>query len=241
MNIIFTNNFIATMRRFLFILSVVLTAYCSTADRFQKWQEDINNEGLGLGVAHAFANNQQEELPATGRRWIKDQFSKLRRSKFRWRITRSCGIRQDNASISVSCFSLFFLLLLAGDVELKPGPTATKANNSSSENSVLELPILIAKENVHLGDTSFSEESHVRQCAFITTSMKWQLQIGSLRHLMKFCTLKSSWMHYTEDLFLMLQICQLSSCQQLRILQHQMKITMTCPLWHKMKYLNPLW
>ena len=150
------------MRRFIFILSVVLTAYCSTADRFQKWQEDVNNEDLGLGVAHAFANNQQEELPATSRRWIKDQCSKLRR-----RITRSCSDRQDNASISVSCFSLFFLLLLAGDVELNPGPTATTADNSSSENSVLELQILIARGNVHQGDTSFSEESRGRQCAFM--------------------------------------------------------------------------
>ena len=60
--IIFTNNFIAKMR-FLFILYVVLTAYCSTVDRFQKWQEDIiNNEGLGLGVAHhAFANNNNND------------------------------------------------------------------------------------------------------------------------------------------------------------------------------------
>ena len=72
-NIIFTFHFKAKMMRFLFILSVVLTVYCSTADRFQKRQEDINNERLGLGVAHAFANKQQEEMLATGRRWITGQ------------------------------------------------------------------------------------------------------------------------------------------------------------------------
>ena len=50
---------------------------------------------------------------------------------------------------------------------MNPGPTATTADNSSSENSVLELPTLIARGNVHQGDTSFSEESRGRQCAFM--------------------------------------------------------------------------
>ena len=148
------------MKRFLFIFSVVLTAYCSTADRFQKLQEDDINEGLGLGVAHAFTDKRQEALLATGRRWIKNQCSKCKR-----RITRSCGIRQDKTYISVSSFFLFFLLLLAGDVELNPGRTA--ASDNSSEKPVLELPMLVARGKVHQGDTSFSEESRGRQCAFM--------------------------------------------------------------------------
>ena len=156
----FISKFTANMKRFLFIFSVVLTAYCSTADRFQKLQEDDINEGLGLGVAHAFTDKRQEALLATGRRWIKNQCSKCKR-----RITRSCGIRQDKTYISVSSFFLFFLLLLAGDVELNPGPTA--ASDNSSEKPVLELPMLVARGKVHQGDTSFSEESRGRQCAFM--------------------------------------------------------------------------
>ena len=59
------------MRGILFILYIDRLLFYS--GRFQKWQEDItNNEGLvGLGVVHAFANNQQEELLVAGRRWIK--------------------------------------------------------------------------------------------------------------------------------------------------------------------------
>ena len=49
LNLVFTAN----MRGFLFILSVVLTVCCYTANMFQKWQEDVIKEGL-LGVAHAF-------------------------------------------------------------------------------------------------------------------------------------------------------------------------------------------
>ena len=131
----FIQNFTENMKRFLFILTVLLTVYFSTADRFQKWQEDVINEGLGF--AHAFTDKRQEALLATGRRWIKNHCSKSKR-----RITRSCGIiRQDNTYVSVSRFSLFFLLLLA-DVELNPGPTAT-SDNSHSEKSVLELPVLV--------------------------------------------------------------------------------------------------
>ena len=120
LNLIFTAN----IRGFLFILSVVLTVCCYTANMFQKWQEDVIKEGL-LGVAHAFTlaftNTRQEALLATGRRWIKSHCSKLRR-----RIGRRCGIRPNDNSISVSSFSLLFLLLLAGDVELNPGPTLSQ-------------------------------------------------------------------------------------------------------------------
>ena len=74
--IILYTHFITRMRGFLFILCVVLTIYCSAADRFQKWQEDdIQQEGLR--VACAFTNKRQQALLATGRRWIKNQSSKL--------------------------------------------------------------------------------------------------------------------------------------------------------------------
>ena len=127
---------------------------------FQKWQEDVIKEGL-LGVARAFTNTRQEALLATGRRWIKSHCSKLRR-----RIGRRCGIRPGDNSISVSSFSLRFLLLLAGDVELNPGRTGT-SSNSHSEDSILELPVLTARGNLHQGDPFFSEESRGRQCAFM--------------------------------------------------------------------------
>ena len=56
--IILYTHFITRMRGFLFILCVVLTIYCSAADRFQKWQEDdIQQEGLR--VACAFTNKRQ--------------------------------------------------------------------------------------------------------------------------------------------------------------------------------------
>ena len=58
------------MKRFLFILSAVLTAYCSTADRFHKWQEDDTNEGLGLYFGHAFTYKRQEALL-----WLNDKCS----------------------------------------------------------------------------------------------------------------------------------------------------------------------
>ena len=115
----------------------------------------------GLGVPHALTDKRQEALHATGRRWIKNQCSKFKR-----RVKRSCGIRFDKAYISVSSFSLFFLLLLAGDVELNPGPTGTP-DKSHSEKSVLELPVLVARGNVHQGDATFGEESRGRQCAFM--------------------------------------------------------------------------
>ena len=147
------------MRGFLFILCVVLTIYCSAADRFQRWQEDdIQQEGLR--VACAFTNKRQQALLATGRRWIKNQSSKFRR-----KIARSCRNKSNDTYNSVSSFSLLFLLFLAGDVELNPGPTVT-SSNSHSENSVLELPILVAIGNQHQGDacfmalTSFSYSQH---------------------------------------------------------------------------------
>ena len=133
------------MKRFLFIVFVVLTVYCYTADRFQKWQEDVLNEGLGL--AHAFTNKRQEAVLA-------------------YTHDISLNSRLDNSYISVSSFSLFFLLLLAGDVELNPRPTGT-SDKSPAEKSVLELPMLVARGTVHQGDTSFSEESRGRQCAFM--------------------------------------------------------------------------
>ena len=70
-------SFTANMRGFLFILSVVLTVCCFTANMFRKWQEDVViKEGL-LGVAHAFTSKRQEALIATERRWIKSHCSKL--------------------------------------------------------------------------------------------------------------------------------------------------------------------
>ena len=110
------------MRGFLFILSVVLTIYGFTADRFQKRQEDVNE---GLSATYAWTNTQQVSLHATGRGWIKKQCSKLRR-----RIARNCGIRPNDTYISVSSFSVFFILLLAGDIEVNPGPTATTSSKS---------------------------------------------------------------------------------------------------------------
>ena len=112
--IILYTHFITRMRGFLLILCVVLTIYCSAADRFQKWQEDdIQQEGLR--VACAFTNKRQQALLATGRRWIKNQSSKFRR-----KIARSCRNKYN----SVSSFSLLFLLFLAGDVEVNPGPSS---------------------------------------------------------------------------------------------------------------------
>ena len=81
-------------------------------------------------------------------------------------IARSCRNKSNDTYNSVSSFSLLFLLFLAGDVELNPGPAVT-SSNSHSENSVLELPILVAIGNQHQGDACFSEESHGRQCAFM--------------------------------------------------------------------------
>ena len=84
----------------------------------------------------------------------------------RRKISRSCGVRPNDTYVSISSFSLFFVLLLAGDVELNPGPTTT-STNSHSENSAVELPTLVARANLHQGDASFSEESRGRQCGFM--------------------------------------------------------------------------
>ena len=107
-------------------------------------QDDIQQEGLR--VASAFTNKRQQALLATGRRWIKNQSSKFRR-----KIARSCRNKSNDTYNSVSSFSLLFLLFLVGDVELNPGPAVT-LSNSHSENSVLELPILVAIGNQHQGD-----------------------------------------------------------------------------------------
>ena len=108
--IILYTHFITRMRGFLFILCVVLTIYCSAADRFQKWQEDdIQQEGLR--VACTFTNKRQQALLATGRRWIKNQSSKFRR-----KIARSCCNKSNDTYNSVSSFSLLFLLFLAGEL-----------------------------------------------------------------------------------------------------------------------------
>ena len=154
----FTSYFIQNMRGFLFIRSVLLILCCFTADRFQRWQDHVINEGPC--VAFAFTHKHQKPLLATGR-WIKNQYSKLRR-----KISRSCGVRPNDTYVSISSFSLFFVLLLAGDVELNPGPTTT-STNSHSENSAVELPTLVARANLHQGDASFSEESRGRQCGFM--------------------------------------------------------------------------
>ena len=97
-----------------------------------QWQQE------GLCVACAFTNKRQQALLATGRRWIKN-----RSSKFRRKIARSCHNKSNDTYNSVSSFSLLFLLFLAGDGELNPGPAVT-SSNSHSENSVLELPILVS-------------------------------------------------------------------------------------------------
>ena len=170
--IILYTHFITRMRGFLFILCVVLTIYCSAADRFQK---DIQQEGLC--VACAFTNKRQQTLLATGRRWMKN-----RSSKFRRKIARSCRNKSNDTYNSVSSFSLLFLLFLAGDVELNPGPAVT-SSNSHSENSVLELPILVAIGNQHQGDACFSEESRGRQCAFMAlTSLAYSQHAMSATH-----------------------------------------------------------
>ena len=117
--IILYTHFITRMRGFLFIICVVLTIYCSAADRFQKWQEDDIQQEEGLRVACAFTNKLQQALLATGRRWIKNQSSKFRR-----KIARSCRNKSNDTYNSVSSFSLLFLLFLAGDVEVNPGPSS---------------------------------------------------------------------------------------------------------------------
>ena len=122
-------HFITRMSGFPFILCVVLTIYCSAADRFQKWQEDdIQQEGLC--VACGFTNKGQQALLATGRRWINNQTSKFRR-----KIARSCRNKSNDTYNGVSSVSLLFLLFLAGDIELNPGPAVT-SSNSHSESSV---------------------------------------------------------------------------------------------------------
>ena len=138
-----------------------MTIYGFTADRFQKRQEDVNE---GLSATYAWTNTQQVSLHATGRGWIKKQCSKLRR-----RIARNCGIiiRPNDTYISVSSFSVFFILLLAGDIEVNPGPTATTSSKSPSEKLVIELPTLTVMGNLHQGVAYFSEESRGRQCAFM--------------------------------------------------------------------------
>ena len=83
------------------------------------------------------------------------------------RIARSSAVRPDNNKfLCVSNFAVFFLLILAGDVEVNPGP-APSLNNSLSQNSALQMPTLIATGNIHQGDAFFDEESRGRQCAFM--------------------------------------------------------------------------
>ena len=133
-----------------------------------------------------------------------------------------------------------------------PGPAVT-SSNSHFENSVLELPILVvAIGNQHQGDACFSEESRGRQCAFMAlTSLAYSQHAMSATH----------WQSETLD-----EILDMGDSQFLNALQrgfipdaptlsveqlpttvhfarsNQMKITtVTCPLRHKMKYLNPLW
>ena len=128
------------MRGFLFILSVILTIYGFTVDRFQKRQEDVYDGGLGqAGITYCWTNKQQDSLHATGKRWIKEQHSKLRR-----RLARNFGVKSNDAcSCSVSSFSLFFLLFLAGDLEVNLGPMTT-SSNSRLQNAVIELATMIA-------------------------------------------------------------------------------------------------
>ena len=65
---------------------------------------------------------------------------------------------------------------------MNPGPAVT-SSNSHSENSVLELPILVAIGNQHQGDACFSEESHGRQCAFMAlTSLAYSQHAMSATH-----------------------------------------------------------
>ena len=100
--------FIMNMRGFLFILSVVSTMYRTgcKADRRRR-QEEVD-AGLGLDVTFTCTDNSI--LCDSGRKWIKKQCSKLGR-----RIARNCRVRPNNMYISVSSFSVFFLLFLAGD------------------------------------------------------------------------------------------------------------------------------
>ena len=48
---VFTSYFIQNMRGFLFILSVLLILCCFTADRFQRWQDDVIFEGPCVAFA----------------------------------------------------------------------------------------------------------------------------------------------------------------------------------------------
>ena len=99
-----------------------------------------------------------------------------------FKIARSCRNKSNDTYNGVSSFSLLFLLFLAGDVELNPGPAVT-SSNSHSENSVLELSILVAIGNQHQGDACFSEESRGRQCAFMAlTSLAYSQHAMSATH-----------------------------------------------------------
>ena len=44
---VFYPEFIPNMKRFSFIVYVVLTVYCYTADRFQKWAGECHQQGPG--------------------------------------------------------------------------------------------------------------------------------------------------------------------------------------------------
>ena len=93
------------VRGVLFILSVVSTMYRigSKADLLRR-QEEVD-AGLGLDVTFTINKSM---LCDSGRNWIKKQCSKQGR-----RIARNCRVRPNSMYISVSSFSVFFLLLTA--------------------------------------------------------------------------------------------------------------------------------
>ena len=124
------------VRGVLFILSVVSTMYRigSKADLLRR-QEEVD-AGLGLDVTFTINKSM---LCDSGRNWIKKQCSKQGR-----RIARNCRVRPNSMYISVSSFSVFFLLLLAGDIEVNPGPTTrTSSNNPSDTAQLVSSKILL--------------------------------------------------------------------------------------------------
>ena len=146
------------MGGFMFMISIIalhILIYIFVAKKFQT-QEDVN---MGLNVLYACAS--RDMTGARGRKWIKQQCSKFRR-----RIARMNYEGMPNSTnFGVASFLVFSLLLLAGDIEINPGPTPS--SNSCSESSVIDVPELIARGTLHQGDVYFSEESRGRQCAFM--------------------------------------------------------------------------
>ena len=94
----FKSHLTAVMRGFLFPLSCV-DRLLFHSGHVSKVAGRCHKERLGLRVARAFTSKLQEALLATGRKWIKNHCSKLRR----W-IRMSCGSRPNDNSVSVSSF-----------------------------------------------------------------------------------------------------------------------------------------